>query len=879
MKLILTILFSLFWVCSMAQFPNTHSQSNPKTREVFSGAINPIKGLINGRYADTSTANADYISAYPGAQIAVGNDIYHRDSTATRWILGASGASSASSITILNDSSISICNSNGCDTFKFTNIIVNNFTVLNDSTILVCDGNNTCDTLFVTPQPFNKTYVDSTKIVHGDIVDTLFYYVNGGKYIGGYIANSQIQNGLIKPGVVSWSGTGLIFDITSALYAKNGVIYTIPSGQVTLSPSDPDNSRIDLIAADTVSNSFVAITGVAGAVPIMPQADPLSQIALTTGILLNAGDTIPSGINSVMIYDENNAPPEWAVTSQGTITYDKDNTAMPYSGIRDILVSSFDSTYSSLIFTGASQSVETGKILKFRIKLTDTLPANASIAIWLYNGYQYVSFTGGFRNGYGFRADNVVNYQNVSIPFSGLPAFADSTFNKVYIEFKTTAINNNNLYIDRVELQDGIVNIPPQIDYSNKVDSMSISGGNIYYWVKGVAVLVGSVGSGNGIDSTAYHSLVQAPDSSYYGIKDLQDRVDTIVVIAGGGSGGGSGSGVQSVVAGDNITVDNTDPSNPIVSAVINTYTASSGVVLQGNNFKIQDTLDGAGTKLIWMPAKNAFRAGYASGTQWDVGSIGNYSAAFGYGSTASGYISFAANGLTTASGQQSAAFGASTASGIYSFSSGTGAALASGVGSATFGNGQALSDYSFAANTGTTRGAYSASFGNATYAKAYSGFVVGSWNDTTNVVSSDTFNVLNPVFQIGIGQSGGIGAKNALTTLFNGKITLNQYGSGTFTGTLAKSLGVDASGNIIEYDASGGGGSGISAYDSTITATSSQTDFTFSSFPTTASYISVFINSCAIDDSYYAYDAATQTLTFTSGTVDGDKIRLHIIE
>lgn len=73
-------------------------------------------------------------------------------------------------------------------------------------------------------------------------------------------------------------------------------------------------------------------------------------------------------------------------------------------------------------------------------------------------------------------------------------------------------------------------------------------------------------------------------------------------------------------------------------------------------------------------------------------------------------------------------------------------------------------------------------------------------------------------------------------------------------------------------------GGSVIS-YDSTITATSSQTDFTFSSFPSTASYISVFINSCAIDDSYYTYDAATQTLTFTSGTVDGDKIRLHIIE
>lgn len=515
MKLILTILSCLFWVSySMAQFPNTHSQSNPRTREVFYGAISPEKGLINGRYADTATANAGYISAYPGAQIAVGDEIYHRNSTATRWILGASGSpsTSSSSITILNDSSILICNSNGCDTFKFTNIIINNFTVLNDSTILVCDGNNICDTLFVTPQPFNKTYVDSTKIVNGGIVDTLFYYINGGKYVGGYIAkNLQFQNGLISGGVATWSGTGLIIDVTAATYVKNGVIYTIPAGQVTLSPSDPDNSRIDLIAADTVANSFVTVTGVAGVVPITPQADPLSQIALTTGILLNAGDTIPSGVNSVMIYDENNAPPEWAITSQGIITYDKDNATMPYSGVRDILVSSFDATYSSLIFTGTSQSVSPDKILKFRIKLTDTLPANTSMAVWLYNGSQYVSFTGSFRNGYGFRADNIVNYQNISIPFSAL-SFSDSSFNKIFVEFKTTAIDNEDLYIDRVEIQNGIPNISSQIDYSNKLDSVTKSNDRLYYWAKGIRTLItempsetGTVIVDNGsVDSVTY---------------------------------------------------------------------------------------------------------------------------------------------------------------------------------------------------------------------------------------------------------------------------------------------------------------------------------------------------------------------------------------
>lgn len=403
MKLILTILSSLFWVSySMAQFPNTHTQSNGHTKEVFPGAVNPQKGLINGRYSDTAAANLDYVKGEPGIQIITGDDIWLRNSTATKWLLVA------------------------------TNII-------------------------------------------------------------------PIQNGLISPGVVSWADTGLTFDITSATYAKNGVIYTVPSGQVTLSPSDPDNPRIDLIVLDTVANVFSVVTGVAGAVPITPQADPFSQIALTTGILLNAGDTIPTSVISKIIYDENDSPPEWAVTTNGTMTYDKDDETMPYSGIKDILVSSITS-YPLIIFTGSSQSVKPEKILKFRIKLTDTLPEGTSISVFLYNGAKSVAFSGWLYNSYGFRSDNVMNYQNVSIPFSSLPSFSDSVFNRVYIQLRTLSTYTNDFYIDRVELQDGITNISPQIDYSNKVDSMSKSGDNIYYWVKGVPVLVGSVGGGN--DST-----------------------------------------------------------------------------------------------------------------------------------------------------------------------------------------------------------------------------------------------------------------------------------------------------------------------------------------------------------------------------------------
>lgn len=86
MKRILTILFILFSCSAFAQFPNTHGQSNARTKERFEGAVYPVKGLINGRYADTASANLDYISEEPGSQIIVGNIIYVRDSTATKWL-------------------------------------------------------------------------------------------------------------------------------------------------------------------------------------------------------------------------------------------------------------------------------------------------------------------------------------------------------------------------------------------------------------------------------------------------------------------------------------------------------------------------------------------------------------------------------------------------------------------------------------------------------------------------------------------------------------------------------------------------------------------------------------------------------------------------
>lgn len=80
----------------------------------------------------------------------------------------------------------------------------------------------------------------------------------------------------------------------------------------------------------------------------------------------------------------------------------------------------------------------------------------------------------------------------------------------------------------------------------------------------------------------------------------------------------------------------------------------------------------GAGTRMMWIPAKAAFRAGIVTGTAWDDANIGTYTAAFGTDCQATATQAFAWGSGSIASGQASFAGGYScTASGVFSVSLG----------------------------------------------------------------------------------------------------------------------------------------------------------------------------------------------------------------
>ncbi|MBS1779928.1 MAG: tail fiber domain-containing protein [Bacteroidetes bacterium] len=146
------------------------------------------------------------------------------------------------------------------------------------------------------------------------------------------------------------------------------------------------------------------------------------------------------------------------------------------------------------------------------------------------------------------------------------------------------------------------------------------------------------------------------------------------------------------------------------------------------------NTVSGAGTRMMWIPDKAAFRSGMVTSSQWDNANIGMYSAAIGNSTTASGDGSFAANVstiasasgafaanyLTHASNSNATAFGESTnasgvaafatgntttASGTYSIAGGINS-VASGDASAAFNNGAQATQYgAFAVNNATASG------------------------------------------------------------------------------------------------------------------------------------------------------------------------------
>lgn len=260
----------------------------------------------------------------------------------------------------------------------------------------------------------------------------------------------------------------------------------------------------------------------------------------------------------------------------------------------------------------------------------------------------------------------------------------------------------------------------------------------------------------------------------------------------------GDGSGLTNLPSGvtDHGALGGlTDDDHPQYLLTDGAREATDGFAVTGTNGAGTIPATGAGTRLMWYPRKAAFRAGSASGTQWDDSNIGNYSTALGASTTASGNWSVALGSLTTASANSSVAMGGgSTASGTGSTALGSGTtasgdyATAMGLSASASGRGATAMGLGTAAS-----GDYGTALGNSTTAQAYGSLVVGRYNLLAG--SQTTWVTSDPLFVAGNG-TGLAGRSNALTLYKNGNLEIG----GTLTAAEGLAVtGTFGSGTVME--------------------------------------------------------------------------------
>ena len=232
----------------------------------------------------------------------------------------------------------------------------------------------------------------------------------------------------------------------------------------------------------------------------------------------------------------------------------------------------------------------------------------------------------------------------------------------------------------------------------------------------------------------------------------------------------------------------------------------NEGVLFEGEYGNGTIPSEGTGARMMWYPAKAAFRSGYVNTKAWNDSIIGLYSVAMGVNTIASGGYSTAMGQQTTASGAYSTAFGAYTkATNYYSIALGKGS-IAIGEGSIALGGyteadgnyatamgfyTKASGDYSIAmGNNTTSSGLYSLACGDLSVAKG-----VGSITLGYSTTASGVFAIAIGEFTTASGDNST--AMGASTTSSGNYSSALGYGS-TASGAVSIAMGdhTNANGN-----------------------------------------------------------------------------------
>ncbi len=139
---------------------------------------------------------------------------------------------------------------------------------------------------------------------------------------------------ILVSGGSSYSGTGLIFDVSVLVFRIVGIEYTTAATQVTLSAGDPTNPRFDAIVATLDINDNPIVEVVEGTPAASPTTPALTaEQVLVQFIQVAAGATVPV-VTTEFVY-RNDGSSDWTggfFGGFGTTANFTSSTPAPYAG-------------------------------------------------------------------------------------------------------------------------------------------------------------------------------------------------------------------------------------------------------------------------------------------------------------------------------------------------------------------------------------------------------------------------------------------------------------------------------------------------------------------------------------------------------------------
>jgi hypothetical protein len=266
-------------------------------------------------------------------------------------------------------------------------------------------------------------------------------------------------------GGASWSGTGMVFDVTVLTYQINGVNYTSSATSVTLSVGDPSDPRFDAIVVDEFGVVTV-IPGVPSSNPITPTI-PGDQV-LVQYVLVNAGAITPA-ITDEWVYRESQAG-DWIGSIIGgapapTAVWNSPTPA-PFAGTACLLASY--SAYSTARYIRLQAPAPISRATYVGLSLRVYLPQNFATLDGGSGRSPFIQLKGGpsltplgirYLDQHGLNLSLVGVWQQVTIPtalFTGNPTIADIRMIELFL-LKNTATPNTyvNIAYDNIVFQTG----------------------------------------------------------------------------------------------------------------------------------------------------------------------------------------------------------------------------------------------------------------------------------------------------------------------------------------------------------------------------------------------------------------------------------------